>query len=184
MRIALSKVVVVGGLILSSASLTFAQNEYRRFDISWLTLSYNRQGSENLYGGGLSFATRVNERIGVVADLAVHETAGDPTLTITAYRFGPRFYGPKSGRLSTFGEVLAGGAHLRNESTLMIGDLSGTFGLSANGFALAAGGGVDMDLKDWLAWRVVQVDYSMMRVEGNTSNGVRIGTGLVFRFGK
>src|SRR5262245_13965185 len=47
---------------------------FRRFDIAWVVLSYNRQGTVNLYGGDLSFGTSITDRVGIVADVAIHQT--------------------------------------------------------------------------------------------------------------
>ena len=54
-----------------------------------------------------------------------------------------------------------------------------------NGLGLLFGGGIDIGVKPWLAVRLPQVDYSMLRFKdyGVTSHGVRVGVGIVFRFG-
>ena len=149
-----------------------------------MILGYSRQGSVNLYGGDLSFTTKINQRVGVTADVAVHQTVDNPNVTVTAYRFGPQFYGPHGGRISTFGELLAGGTRITASSTNFSSfGVSNKTSVSLNGFAAAAGGGVDLRIKPWLGWRIVQADYSFLRFVGENSNGARLGTGLVFRFG-
>jgi hypothetical protein len=104
-------------------------------------------------------------------------------VTVTAYRFGPQFYGPHGGRISTFGEFLAGGTRITASSTTSFLGVSNKTSVSLNGFAAAAGGGVDLRIKPWFGWRIVQADYSFLRFVGENSNGARLGTGLVFRFG-
>jgi len=158
---------------------------FRRFDIGWNVLSYARQSGEDLFGGNFSFVVRKSERLGFVADLAVHETIPFDTFTITTYRFGPRFYAPEKARMTAFGEILAGGTHARSSSTIFFfgGGSTTTTSPASNGFALAAGGGLDLRIKPWFAWRIVEADYSMLRLAGDTSNGVRVDTGIVFRFG-
>jgi hypothetical protein len=42
---------------------------------------------------------------------------------------------------------------------------------------------MDDRIKPWFAWRAFQADYSFLRFEGENSNGMRAGTGIVFRFG-
>jgi hypothetical protein len=155
---------------------------FRRFDIAGVILSYSRQGSVNLYGGDLSFTTKINQRVGITADVAIHQTVDNPKLTVTAYRFGPQFYGPHGGRISTFAEFLAGGTRITATSTnFSVFGVSNTTSVSLNGFAAAAGGGIDLRIKPWLGWRLVQADYSFLHAVG--ANGARLGTGLVFRFG-
>jgi len=144
-----------------------AEEHFRRFDIAYIALSYNRQASADLYGGDLSFTTNLNPVIGIAADVAVHETLNSPALRVTAYRFGPRFYGTPAGRFSSFAEVLAGGAQFTRKS----------------GFSFAAGGGADIRLTSALTWRT-QADYSFLNVADISSHGMRGGTGIAFRFGR
>ena len=158
---------------------------FRRFDIGWNLISYARQSDADLFGGNLSFVVRKSERLGFVADLALHQTIPLLFTRITTYRFGPRFYAPEKGRMTAFGEILAGGARASTSSTISFlgGGTSTTTSPANNGFALAAGGGLDLRIKPWFAWRIIQADYSLLRIAGDTSNGVRVDTGIVFRFG-
>jgi len=56
-------------------------------------------------------------------------------------------------------------------------------------FALAAGGGVDVVFTKHLAWRFAQIDYLMTNFSGplvgasSRQNNLRLGTGIVYRFG-
>jgi hypothetical protein len=185
-------------LLLASVPPLQAQvpgsDAFRRFEIGWNVISYSRQGSTNLYGGDLSFAVHLSERVGIAADLAVHVTPDNPQFSTVNYRFGPRFYARPIGRFTPFGEILAGGSHGSVSVTtttsftgvvlcLGCGPITTSATLYANGFALAAGGGLDMRIKPWFAWRAVQSDYSLVRALGETSHGIRMGTGIVFRFG-
>ena len=57
---------------------------------------------------------------------------------------------------------------------------------SANAFAMAAGGGVDVELAHHWSVRLVQVDYYLTRFDnaGNDhQNNVPVGIGTAFRFG-
>jgi len=103
---------VVGFVLFQAAfaceSSAQSVNEFRRFDINWNLLSYSRQGSLNQYGGTLAFTVHVNDRWGIVADVGVHEPIGGGLQTVT-YRFGPRLSHPVGERVTTFGQLLAGG---------------------------------------------------------------------------
>jgi hypothetical protein len=158
---------------------------FRRFEIGWNVISYARHADSNLGGGGLSFAVRASPRLGFVADLDVHVAGDDDDVefTITNYRFGPRLYGPTRGRITPFAEILAGGTRTTTSFVTVFPGGRTTTDFSLNGFAFAAGGGLDMRIKRWIAWRAVQADYNFLRVRGENSNGVRLATGIVFRFG-
>ena len=46
---------------------------------------------------------------------------------------------------------------------------------------MALGAGVDVRVKPRIAVRVIQTDYLLSRLAGNTQNNLRLSTGLVFR---
>ena len=50
-----------------------------------------------------------------------------------------------------------------------------------HGFAAAVGGGADWHLNDTISLRIPQYDYSLMRISGGNSSGLRVSTGLVFK---
>ena len=53
-----------------------------------------------------------------------------------------------------------------------------------SGFSLAAGGGVDISVKNWFAYEIARANYQRTRVGGTTLNSFRFGTGPVFRIGE
>jgi hypothetical protein len=62
--------------------------------------------------------------------------------------------------------------------------LSGTASGSSNGFAFAAGGGVDMSLNRRIALRLLQTDYLLTRVPNGVNdnqNSLRVASGVVIR---
>ncbi len=54
---------------------------------------------------------------------------------------------------------------------------------TSNSFAMALGGGVDVNLGKHLAIRAVQVDYLPTRLRGGWENSLRFGFGVVWQFG-
>jgi hypothetical protein len=54
---------------------------------------------------------------------------------------------------------------------------------TSNGFAVALGGGVDVNLVKHLAIRAVQVDYLPTSLKGGWENSLRLGFGVVWQFG-
>jgi hypothetical protein len=153
-----------------SVNASAEDNEFRRFEINWNVLSYQKQGSVNFYGATLGFGTRINRTIGIVADLGIHE---DSPVDLITYRFGPRFYYVDRKHFTAFGQILAGGARLR------VGSLA-----HADGLAFYSGAGVDVGIKPWLAWRAVDAGFSSLHYSQGWSNGGRVSTGIVFRFTK
>jgi hypothetical protein len=186
----MKKVFLLALTLLASVIPVHAQDTksqyFRRFEIGWNVLSYMHQGGDDFIGTNLSFAVHKSDRLGFVAEYAIHEEAIlFSSSEIRTYRFGPRFYMKPKSRLKPFAEILVGGSHAQKSTT------SGFFGFGTttvatpaeNGFALLAGGGLDMRIKPWIAWRVVEADYSFLRLAGNSSNGIRVDTGILFRFG-
>jgi hypothetical protein len=77
------------------------------------------------------------------------------------------------GKLQPWGHVLAGGAHER----ISQGDGPASF----NGFSLIGGGGVDIQLRPRLAWRV-QGDFLATHLGGAWQETIIAGTGLIISF--
>ena len=112
------------------------------------------------------------------------------------YLFGPTVTA-NFGRSAVFAHALFGEAHSSlgvGVSVPVIGGIS-TGVTSANAFAMAFGGGIDIGLTRRLAIRAVQVDYLRSQFSatdaltsglssslGNRQNSFRYSTGIVFRF--
>jgi hypothetical protein len=150
-------------------------NEYRPAEITWNLGSYGRQTGVNMAGGSLSFTYNFNERVGVVADLGAQIDTVD-NFDILNYRFGPKFSARSGERTTFFTQFLVGGARIYDHDTKEA---------LVNGFSMLAGGGVDIGIKRWLAWRAIEGGFSSMHFNpygyGWWSNGLRASTGLVFR---
>jgi outer membrane protein OmpA-like peptidoglycan-associated protein len=148
----------------------------------------------NELGATGSFAYNANKWLGIVGEIGGYRFDRqvfvlDPTTNteslatisgnMQTYLFGPRLNLRRFDHFVPFGEVLFGAAHGSSQVT---GDKSqGTF-------ALAVGGGVDVVLTKYLAWRFVQADYLMTNFSGSLlsassrQNNFRVGTGLVLRW--
>jgi hypothetical protein len=168
-----------------------APSEFRRFEILFLPFSYQRQGNLKVFGGSLALTVKETESFGIVVDFGVHEqTFSGVDARITTYRFGPKFSGRAGDRVTIFGQVLAGGAHLRGDVAAAFGGGSANVGLTGSGVSILGGGGLDIGIRPWFAIRVVEGGYSglyfsqMGSADGGWSNGMRVSAGVVFRFGK
>ena len=137
------------------------------------------------HGGSGGFTFNANRYLGLTAELGGY--SGNRTANgvysgtgLTTYLFGPRLNLRRFDHFVPFAEVLFGGAKAG-------GGVTGSNGQDA--FALAAGGGVDVVLNKYLAWRFAQIDYLMTNFSGPNlnanarQNNLRLGTGLVLRFG-
>ena len=112
------------------------------------------------------------------------------------YLFGPTITA-SAGRSSLFAHALFGEARSSLGAGVGIPSIGGisTGITSANAFAMAFGGGVDIGLTRHLAIRAIQVDYLRTQFNatdalttglssslGNRQNSFRFSTGVVFRF--
>ena len=143
----------------------------------------NSNGGFNLNGGSGSFAYNFTDRFSVLADFGAYRFSGLPVglnSTMYTYLFGPRISLRKSSHVTPFGQVLLGGGRLNASS--------GGVDAGENGFAMAAGGGVDIGFRSHMAIRLIQAEYLLTRfpsVNGVSAeqNDMRLSAGIVFRFG-
>jgi hypothetical protein len=160
---------------------------------------YLNQGSHTVDGSGFDTnGGRADAAVSLVRGFsAVGEFAGSRGAniggtsygsTVMTYLGGLRFsrvsggYGPaeRPRRGQIFAQLLLGGAHASDGVFVSNGKTAS----SANGFAIAAGGGIDLGLCHRLALRVLQADYLQTRLpnlSGGFQNHFRIGAGLVLQ---
>jgi len=147
----------------------------------------------NDLGATGSFAYNVNKWIGIVGEIGGYrfdrqvyflnpdqtQSLGTISGNMQTYLFGPRLSWRHFDHFVPFAEVLFGAARGSQQVT---GDQSQT------AFALAVGGGVDVILTKYLAWRFFQADYLLTNFSGSLlspdgrQNNFRIGTGVVLRW--
>ena len=142
--------------------------------------------SFSLNGGSASIAYNATSWLSGVADFGGYASNNilgtDKGGTLSTYLFGPRVTIRHFNRVTPFGQVLFGAAHIG----------SNVFGVtnSANAFAMTVGGGVDVNLSHHFAVRPAQVDYLLTRFDETANavtntrsqNNLRVSTGVVFRF--
>ena len=168
--------------------------------------NYFRNGSQGFNGWEGQGTFNFTRHLGVTADVAGnYRTLASISLLgvgvsanqrFYTYLFGPTVSG-NFGRASVFGHALFGEAHssLGAGVTLpIIGGLS-TGITSANAFAMAFGGGVDIGVSRHFAIRAIQADYLRTQFSGTdaittglssslngSQNSYRASAGIVFRF--
>ncbi len=179
------------GVFLASSAVTYAQEvEVPRYEVglnySWLhvnSANYDYQRTGN--GGSGYFVYNLNKTIGLVADFGgyanTRQGIDDKALT---YLFGPRFSYRHWEKWTPYVQFLFGGAYA----------WSGPSNNTQNGFATAAGGGLDYKLTKRVSIKPIQVEYVMTQLSsaalgdstkgfGNHQNDVRYSAGVVFKFG-
>ena len=148
--------------------------------------SYSRQGSVNLWGWHAALNANWNWWAGLNIDVSGHYFSrdsfffGQPATTnsqVYSLRAGPQFTFIRSRCCTAFMHGLIGGTWFLSATHLGLQ----TTPFRDSGFSAAVGPGLDVNINENLAWRVLQADYSFFRVLGEPSHGFRISTGLVLK---
>jgi opacity protein-like surface antigen len=166
--------------------------------------------SFNANGGGGQFVYNFNRWLGVVLDAgAVNKgTLNGFNFDTTVVNFvaGPRVTFHNHSRFQPFAQVLFGGAYATTSTSIAVltaetavvpprfnaipgGPATARVGFSNTGFAMMAGGGLDIKLSKQIAFRPIGADYYLMRLPslltGNTTNrnNFRYSAGINFMFG-
>jgi hypothetical protein len=209
------KIFVVTGLSLLTALAAFATDE-PRFEtfLGYNFVRFNPNSgfipSFNANGGGGQFVYNVNHWLSGVFDAgAVNKgTLNGFNFDTTVVNFvaGPRFTYRHHNRFQPFVQVLFGGAYATTSTQVSLRALdlttippvffanpnnpvSSRVHASNSGFAMMAGGGLDIKLSKHVAFRPVGADYYLTRVSslltGGTTNrnNFRYSAGVNFLFG-
>jgi hypothetical protein len=136
---------------------------------------YNVSGAVTVFKKYLSLKVDVSGHFG---DLLVN-TIPRIDQGQTLFLAGPQFTLRKNGMFQPFAHVLFGAVRQKLEADAINLDLTDT------GFALAAGGGVDVrtPLGKKAAVRLFQADYVRTRLNDTTFGNLRVSTGVVVRLG-
>jgi opacity protein-like surface antigen len=148
-------------------------------------------GDQDLNGFNASFTYNFNSFLGATAEFsglfanvqAATVVGGVPTTTTANlnnyyFLFGPKFAFRGNGRFTPFAHVLLGAV------TQDLSLNNGTSVPNNTQFAMAIGGGLDINFTEKISVRGAQVDYIMTRVVPNTNqNNLRASTGLVLKLG-
>jgi hypothetical protein len=175
----------VGILLLSTGAIYAQESDTPKAEVG-MTYSFAHRNNEqftngyNQNGGSGYFAVNLNRTVGLVADLGGY-TGGPDRQTFT-YLFGPRLNLRKS-RFTPYVQFLFGGAY--EWGVIHASGISTT----QNGFAMAAGGGLDITISRHFAVKPFQVEYVMTQVPqlasnlNSAQNNLRYSAGIVYHFG-
>ncbi|MGH9752377.1 MAG: outer membrane beta-barrel protein [Blastocatellia bacterium] len=187
----MQKLLLLAALTLALPIIAQAQ-ESPRAEIfggySYIRLDDNDVDEVDRDLNGFNVSTNVTvfkKWFGLKADVSGH--FGDslvafiPSTDVSHYLFlgGPQFSLRKNEKIQPFAHALAGMAYVKLSNELFPDAFTDT------GFALAAGGGVDLKaLSSRLSIRLLQADYVLTRFDGVSSHNIRASAGIVLRFGK
>jgi Outer membrane protein beta-barrel domain len=190
------------GLLLLFSGVASAQDNPRAEVFGGYSyLRVNAVGTEYDFNGGSgSLSYNPNGWLGLVGDFGGYywSQSGVDGTGVT-YLFGPKF-AYRTRKFTPFAQTLFGGAHFSGSTAsapmepgvarprpevLIIP--TGPFGsTSADGFAMALGGGLDWNATHHIGIRLIQAEYLYTRigVSGVTDhqNNARISAGFVFRW--
>jgi hypothetical protein len=156
--------------------------------------AYSRVEGVHFNGWNFDIAGNLNSNLAIVGSASggygkeTFESVIGKTETnssIHTFVVGPRVYERNTKIFTPFAHLLMGYARVNSEINNQ-GTPATTYTLEdgLNGFALVAGGGLDIKGDSPLAFRLVQVDYIMLRSRDQKPQGVRVSTGLVWHLGK
>ena len=148
--------------------------------------------SRNFYGLDLNVKMNLHKNLGIIlldaGMLFGHTKIPSPLgsqfdahTSLQSYQF---LFGPevayRGRQVQLFAHGLFGANH-----TAAVWDISSNDSLSLIGrthFAFGAGAGLDVNFKQYFAYRVFQADYIPTLVNGTWEKNYRVSTGIVFRF--
>jgi hypothetical protein len=192
-------------LFVASVSANAQSNDHPKFE-AWGSYSIyiadiDVLDNETLHGYGLGIQGNLSKSFGVVAEFTSNHGASGPVsiqapgviilipeldTRVNTFLFGPRF-SYRARAVTAFAHALFGGANTKLQ------DEKGGSGFEDGNteFAMAFGGGLDVNLGKHYAIRAAQIDYLPVhtdlnqRVSGNSSNwlhNIRYQAGFVFKF--
>ena len=177
-------------LLLLLASLSapcFAQNSHPLAEVfggfSYVRVDADELHNRNLYGWNGSLSLNADRTFGFTIDTSGHYqdniVARSRFFTALA---GPRFTA-RNENATTFAHILFGGTHQHER----VNTLTQSFTTNANGFVVAFGGGVDVNVSPHFGVRVIQAEYALTKFNHAPSgkgiqHNARVGIGVVFRF--
>ncbi len=207
--------VIVAGITLLSAWAATATD----FSQSEVFLGYNfvRFNPNSSFipsfdgnGGGGQFVYNFSRWFGAVLDAGAvnNQSLFNSTFDTTVVNFvaGPRFTYHNHSRFQPFAQVLFGGAYATTSTSIVVatsstavippgfnvvpgGPAIARVGFSNTGFAMMAGGGLDIKLNKHIAFRPIGADYYLMRLPSaltgviTNRNNFRYSAGFNFLLG-
>lgn len=169
-------------LLLASAGAARAADLYGGYSLL-------RVDGDNAQGAELALSVPLGSTLRLAAE-ASRQTGlvQGEDLSEWALLAGPLFSPRRGSRLAPFLHAKAGLVRSRRQVEVF-GVTIGSAGVCASGcpsetgFAAELGGGLDIRLSQRLGLRLPQVDYRLVRLDGDDARRLRFSAGLLLRFG-
>jgi hypothetical protein len=171
----MKKLIMLLAVLFVASLPAHAQTDYPGAEIfggySYFNTDFGDRESQ--HGWGASFTGNLGPRVGLVAEFSgnykkIEGFLADFDTRTYTYLFGPRF-SYRTDAATVFGHILVGGATTQIEN------------FSDTNFALAAGGGVDINVNKSFAIRAAQIDYIPIFAD-DTIHNFRYMGGIVIKF--
>ena len=176
-------------VLLVSSAIAGARDEPRLEAFggySWVTTSLLQdtvflQARTGFSGWNSSLDWNTTHNLGFVAEASgfLGTPSQDDSMVRTryyAFLFGPKItHHNRTDKVEVFVHQLFGASHATLAS-------NSSRSLTASGFALAAGFGMDFVVRKHVSLRPVQVDYMISQLAPHSQNQFRVSTGVVFRW--
>jgi len=177
----MKKVVLFAVFLLGLAAVAAAQDVPKAElfgGYSYLRCDAEGNSDCNLNGWNASIAINANKYLGIVGDFTgVYGTVDDSVnVKLHTFLFGPKI-AFRGGRLTPFAQALFGSAHLRISDESNWSDRD-------NHFAMTLGGGLDINAGEYVAIRLFQMEYLLMRIDRDNRSNFKLSAGIVFKLGK
>lgn len=133
----------------------------------------------NLNGWNGSIAINGNRWAGFVADFGgAYGSVEDVDIRLHTIMFGPRIT-VRKGQITPYFQALFGYARLTAEDQVEVSEYT------ENDFAMAFGGGVDLNVSDSVSIRAAQLEYFTTKtgLTGDFADHIRFSAGVVFKMG-
>ncbi len=190
---------LLAALVLSAAIAPAQYDDAGEVFIGYSHLKFEPEtqiDSTGLNGFDASLSGYVNEWLGMAGDVSYFRgtTALNPPLGGTAnvdiqlwnYLLGPQVRVVRHKRFSAMTRALFGVSRGdADPHTFQLDDGSSMrLAIKESKFAMSIGAGVDLNINDQFAWRVIQPEYFMTSFAGGRQGNFRFSTGLIYRFSK
>lgn len=192
----MKKSVLLAGLLFLLPLAAGAQNTPKgELALGYSLLRFSTERTTT-HGWDAAIAANINSNLAVVFDFAGHYGSfdekflvfhEDDTIQTHSFLIGPRVFQTVHNRWMPFAQLLLGVARTNVDGSISVVGKQ-PFLIDSDtrtGFAMTAGGGLDLIANPKVAIRLFQAEYTVHHfpdVNGK-SEGARIGAGIVFRFG-
>lgn len=165
----------------------FVGYSYHSADINTLTINPQRTGQN---GANFAYTRNLNKNIGITGDISAHFNRRSQTLNGGDFESrrdqyyllgGVQFKAPNKSRVTPFAHALVGVSLFKGftENRTLAGNVF-TFD-DATSFAMAFGGGLDVQVNKRVAVRLIQADYTPTFFGPGRQDNFRLSFGIVFK---